>query len=83
MDEILASIRRILNEDDGGAPATAPAGSARSDVEATVTAAKAEDVLILDESMMVSSPAATVRSAAADQGAEPQPAGIDDDTATT
>lgn len=46
MEEILASIRRILNEDD--APATLPdaSGSASTD----------DDVLVLDQSMLVTAP---------------------------
>ena len=57
MEEILASIRRILNEDEvspAAPPATAPLpaaaspGSAPQDIEG-----RAEDVLVLDETMMV------------------------------
>jgi cell pole-organizing protein PopZ len=53
MEEILASIRRILNDDD--APATAADGldTPRSD----------DDVLVLDESMMVTAPEASSRTA--------------------
>ena len=58
MEEILASIRRILNEDDA-APAT-PADVSRPPVsfppEPVTDEAASEDILVLDESMMVSTP---------------------------
>jgi cell pole-organizing protein PopZ len=47
MEEILASIRRILNDDESGTPAEAAPGSAPQDDD---------DVLVLDQSMMVSAP---------------------------
>ncbi len=62
MEDILASIRRILNED--GAPATA--------------LERREDVLVLDESMMVPDPkpaAAAANAADAPAGAPPAPPG--------
>ena len=43
MEDILASIRRILNEEEAPAEAAAPAEAPADD-----------DVLVLDESMMVS-----------------------------
>ena len=46
MEEILASIRRILNDDD--APAVSAEGSEAPSAD--------EDVLVLDQSMMVSAP---------------------------
>jgi cell pole-organizing protein PopZ len=46
MEEILASIRRILNEDEVGTPA----------VDATEPAAQDDDVLVLDDSMLVLPP---------------------------
>jgi uncharacterized protein len=48
MEEILASIRRILNEDEAPAPPTPPA--------AEDPAVEEEDVLILDETMIVAPP---------------------------
>ena len=44
MEDILASIRRILNEDDTSAPAAEASDHSPAD----------EDVLVLDRSMMVS-----------------------------
>jgi uncharacterized protein len=52
MEEILASIRRILNEDE--APATPP--PAPPTAVAEDPAEEEEDVLILDETMIVASP---------------------------
>ncbi len=56
MEEILASIRRILNEDEAGPPpepdvtaTSQPAAEAAEDVEE-------DDVLVLDRSMLVSAP---------------------------
>lgn len=54
MEEILASIRRILNEDEAAAPAEVPPASA---VEPAEEAAE-EDVLVLDRSMLVAPPEA-------------------------
>ena len=56
MEDILASIRRILNEDEAP-PAAAPAAPARP---------QPKDVLVLDSSMMVSAP---VEEAAMEPGA--------------
>ncbi len=64
MEDILASIRRILNEDEapGAAAAaepSAPAAPSPVSMEAQTTAAPVsddEDVLVLDEGMLVSPP---------------------------
>lgn len=62
MDEILASIRKILNEDDARAaageapPAPAAAEPHRSRPEPQHAAPEADDVLMLDETMMVTPP---------------------------
>ncbi|MBS0644260.1 MAG: DUF2497 domain-containing protein [Acetobacteraceae bacterium] len=51
MEEILASIRRILNDDEAP-PAAAPAPASNSEAAAEAD----EDVLVLDRSMLVSTP---------------------------
>ena len=51
MEDILASIRRILSEDEAAPPAPMPAADA---------GAAGEDVLELDAAMMVSEPPAPV-----------------------
>jgi len=66
MDDILASIRRILNED--GVAATPPEQAPPE---------RREEVLVLDETMMVSDPKPAAAPAAPPeppQGAEPDPA---------
>ena len=68
MEDILASIRRILSEDEAGKPAE-PAAAAPP-----AAAPEAEDVFALDESMMVAEPAAPPPPA-------PQPAASQDDMA--
>lgn len=50
MEDILASIRRILSEDEQPAAAPAPAASAEEPAPAD------DDVLKLDESMLVAAP---------------------------
>jgi len=65
MEDILASIRRILNEDEA-APKSAPAAAAPPAPQAEP---RKEDVLVLDSSMMVSDPAEPGR-APAPHGAE-------------
>lgn len=77
MEEILASIRRILNEDEQVAPADKPEAAPGAD----------DDVLVLDESMMVAAaaplipelPAAPVEGPAAplQPEAEPDPTRVD------
>lgn len=67
MEEILASIRRILNDDE------APAESA--DAGGTADTPADDDVLVLDESMLVAEPAPPVADApAADASAAEPPA---------
>jgi hypothetical protein len=64
MEDILASIRRILNEEEVPAEAGAP-----------VEAPADDDVLVLDQSMMVSSGDHTPE--ASETGPEPKPAVLD------
>jgi cell pole-organizing protein PopZ len=64
MEEILASIRRILNDDD---VAAAPA----AEEPAAEAPAEDEDVLVLDDSMMVAESDALPEVAAAAPAAEP------------
>ena len=54
MEDILASIRRILNEDDAGKPPAAPA---------LPPPTRGTDVLVLDPSMMVAEPASEAEAA--------------------
>jgi uncharacterized protein len=63
MEEILASIRRILNEDEAPATPTPPAAAEDPAVEE-------EDVLILDETMIVAPPQVALPRTAP---AEPEP----------
>lgn len=72
MEDILASIRRILSEDDTAKPAegSSPAAAAPP-ASAPLPAEEGEDVLALDESMMVAAPAEPV-------AAPPAAAGMDD-----
>ncbi len=54
MEDILASIRRILSEDEAAAPAASPPPEASPAPEAKP---EGEDVLVLDPGMMVADPA--------------------------
>lgn len=64
MEDILASIRRILNEDDSGKPPAPPAAPSPP----------ASDVLVLDPSMMVGEPAPEPEEAVAPaSAATPEP----------
>ena len=72
MEDILASIRRILNEDEvpGGAPAT---DAAPAVAEAPAPVAAAPSPLVLTEEMMVSEPAAAPSPAVAAPAAPAAP----------
>jgi uncharacterized protein len=65
MEDILASIRRILNEDEGAAGVAQPKAAAPQ---------RPEDVLVLDTSMMVGEPEAAPAEAPAAEMAEMEPA---------
>ncbi len=59
MEDILASIRRILSEDEAEAPAAPPAAvSAPTVAQPVADAGRAADVLALDSSMLVQPPQA-------------------------
>src|ERR1700733_3331008 len=67
MEEILASIRRILNEDEpAGGPGEAPEEESPSD----------DDVLVLDRSMLVSAPGSDAASPEATRPGAVQPAAL-------
>jgi cell pole-organizing protein PopZ len=67
MEEILASIRRILNEDEpAGGPGEAPGEEAPSD----------DDVLVLDRSMLVAAPGLDAASPEAERPSAVQPAAL-------
>jgi hypothetical protein len=66
MEDILASIRRILNEEE--APSTP---EAHNEPAASGEAPTGDDVLILDESMMISSPGSTRDASEPEPEAEP------------
>lgn len=70
MEDILASIRRILNEDDPNAPADP---DAMHDAGPTDHTGHKDDVLVLDPSMMVEEPAPAPAPPAAAPPPPPQP----------
>lgn len=75
MEDILASIRRILSEEDGG-PAASPENEPHP-AAAPAAPPVADDVLVLDTSMMVAEPEPHPEPVAAHQPAprpEPEPA---------
>jgi cell pole-organizing protein PopZ len=72
MEEILASIRRILNEDE---PADGPGGQPSEE------APPDDDVLVLDRSMLISAPDADPGSPEAERPAATQPAALAVDVA--
>jgi hypothetical protein len=74
MEDILASIRRILSEDEPAVPsadgAEAPASVAE---EPGATEVVEDDVLVLDDSMLVPEPASTAAEPEPEPGSEPEP----------
>ncbi len=76
MDDILASIRRILSEDDA-VPAMPPGAAPRPSVAAPPAAAPEEGVFDLDASMLVGEePAAAPQPRSAQPGNEPSGAAV-------